>query len=568
MKKSFRKIAILAAITFLAVVTIIIFLKNPTIISNSKVEYRRDSVSNFIKIVSQSHRSVFDYSNHDSVLNFLANKLQKEGVETKIVNYDSTFIFKDKALYPKNIFGHIKPLNSDIKTNVLLIAHYDSRYKFNYNNRVEHSFGAADNGYGMALIFELLNSSKKYRQEWKRGLKILFTDAEEIGLVGMKLAYSVNKDFFKDIDFVINLEARGVKGPAVLFETSGNQKDIIKLFIENSNTTGYSYTSFVYNILPNDTDFSVVKNEITGVNFAVIDNLNFYHTSNDNFTNINHSSIKHYYLQIKPALKDLLLTNNDFKKLSTSSNQNLNKMVYYSIPFFGILAINETQQIYLFLIVLILFFFKIGLLIKDKTLDYNFLFRLILIYSAVSFGFFAVGLIISYIISLISGVKLILTYLPFIEFDYVIYFILILSLILTVRAVVKSCEKHKNFSLHLNLVASESLLFFLAIISYIFADDSFMLLSFLIISISFSLLDSLINLRYSYLIPYLFTILIFIPFIYLVALAITIGSLSIILFLSSFIVFQLISLSKLYFCTFVPLKHEKNGRYFQRYKTL
>ena len=82
----------------------------------------------------------------------------------------------------------------------------------------------------------------------------------------------------------------------MLFETSPRNDKLISLYKHAKYPYAYSLTGFVYNLLPNDTDFSVVKNNFGGFNFSVIDNLDYYHTSRDNYENISASSIQHYGL--------------------------------------------------------------------------------------------------------------------------------------------------------------------------------------------------------------------------------------------------------------------------------
>jgi Zn-dependent M28 family amino/carboxypeptidase len=47
------------------------------------------------------------------------------------------------------------------------------------------SYGAADDGYGIGVILETVSLALKNRTEWKQGIKVLFTDAEEPGMKGM-----------------------------------------------------------------------------------------------------------------------------------------------------------------------------------------------------------------------------------------------------------------------------------------------------------------------------------------------------------------------------------------------
>ena len=154
----------------------------------------------------------------------------------------------------------------------MLVAHYDSRYHNIVRGDTVYSYGAADDGYGLGVILESVNIALKYRPQWNQGVKVLFTDSEEHELDGMYNAVTNNYELFDNVNFVINIEARGVKGDALLFETSKNNASIMELYSNAKYKRGFSLTSFVYNILPNFTDFNHVKDSIPGVNFAVIDN--------------------------------------------------------------------------------------------------------------------------------------------------------------------------------------------------------------------------------------------------------------------------------------------------------
>ena len=108
------------------------------------------------------------------------------------------------------------------------------------------------------------------------------------------------------MNFVINVEARGVKGPALLFETSYNNSKVMELYKLAKQPHTFSLTSVVYKFMPNDTDFSIVKRDYPGMNFSVIDNLRYYHTDLDNYSNISLESIQHYGMAIEPIVHEYL----------------------------------------------------------------------------------------------------------------------------------------------------------------------------------------------------------------------------------------------------------------------
>ena len=95
------------------------------------------------------------------------------------------------------------------------------------------SYGAADDGYGLGVILENVDQALKYKADWKQGIKVLFTDAEEVGMMGMKAQLQNNREVFDNVGLIINLETRGPYGPALLFETSPGAH-----FISNSMSQG------------------------------------------------------------------------------------------------------------------------------------------------------------------------------------------------------------------------------------------------------------------------------------------------------------------------------------------
>ena len=122
---------------------------------------------------------------------------------------------------------------------------------------------------------------------------MLFTDAEEHELDGMRSAWEENRELFNGVNLVVNIDARGVKGPALLFETSPGNEKVMDLYSCAERPQGLSLTTIVYRLLPNSSDFAIVKDSIPGMNFAVIDNLKYYHTDLDNYSNISLKSVQH-----------------------------------------------------------------------------------------------------------------------------------------------------------------------------------------------------------------------------------------------------------------------------------
>lgn len=77
---------------------------------------------------------------------------------------------------------------------------------------------------------------------------------------------------------VLNLEARGTSGRAVMFETGTGNAAVVPALGDRV-PVATSLSDEVYRMLPNDTDFTVLREAgMTGMNFAVIGTSANYHT--------------------------------------------------------------------------------------------------------------------------------------------------------------------------------------------------------------------------------------------------------------------------------------------------
>lgn len=167
----------------------------------------------------------------------------------------------------------------------LLMAHYDS---------VARGPGAADDGAGVAALLEVLRALKAGAPP-ARSVMALFSDGEEDGLLGA-CAFAADETRLQRIGLVVNLEARGTRGPSIMFETSQPSEGLIQLFARASaHPISNSALGTIYDALPNDTDLTVFKRAgIPGLNFAFIEGDTHYHTSTDTIENLDERSLQHH----------------------------------------------------------------------------------------------------------------------------------------------------------------------------------------------------------------------------------------------------------------------------------
>ena len=186
-----------------------------------------------------------------------------------------------------------------------LMAHYDSATVEADENGHQHitdgtSLGASDDGYGVAAIVETLRALKAEGRQPENSLKIVITDGEEIGLVGAHNEMRHHRADYENVDLVLNLEARGMSGPALMFETSSNNSAVAGYFLSHVKqpVTG-SLLPSLYARMPNTTDMAALIPEgFTVLNIAAIGEADHYHHATDAPRYVDHSTLQHYGDQV------------------------------------------------------------------------------------------------------------------------------------------------------------------------------------------------------------------------------------------------------------------------------
>lgn len=171
---------------------------------------------------------------------------------------------------------------------VALMAHYDT---------VPDSAGAADDTAGVAAILEAVRAIRA-RGPADRTLVVLLTDGEELNLDGAR-AFWGGHPLRDRIGAVVNLEARGGGGRAMMFETGRGNAGTIGLFARaGARATGgvssNSLAVFVYEAMPNGTDFTIPKDRgVQGVNLAFIGRPEQYHAPVSTPDALDQGSVQH-----------------------------------------------------------------------------------------------------------------------------------------------------------------------------------------------------------------------------------------------------------------------------------
>ncbi|MET0191680.1 MAG: M20/M25/M40 family metallo-hydrolase [Pseudonocardia sediminis] len=165
---------------------------------------------------------------------------------------------------------------------VVLMAHYDS---------VPAGPGAADDASGVAAILETVRALST-GPALRNDLVVLLTDGEESGLLGAQ-AFTRADPLRGRPAVVLNWEARGSGGPALLFQTSPGNARLIDAYRAVPHPAGHSALAAAYSLLPNDTDLSpFLAAGRPGLNSAFIERASRYHTPGDTPANLDPASVQ------------------------------------------------------------------------------------------------------------------------------------------------------------------------------------------------------------------------------------------------------------------------------------
>ena len=280
-----------------------------------KTEMDTFAISRHIEKLSENGpRSLFHPEANEAARDYIVSALEESG----LVNEDTTkapayqvqdYVAHDEEyqnFYLSNVIAHI-PANGENPSDeaILFMAHYDS---------VPMGQGASDDGVSVATMLEAIDYFTARMAEGytlNNDLVFAFVNGEEFGLYGSKAfmgldgepAFAGFDNITERIRFGVNLESRGTSGTVIMFETAANNYHTIELFSKlNKSVFSCSIATLVYDMMPNYTDFTSIKDVYQGVNMANITGGENYHTQNDSPENVGMS----YLSQQAEIVHDLI----------------------------------------------------------------------------------------------------------------------------------------------------------------------------------------------------------------------------------------------------------------------
>ena len=211
----------------------------------------------------------------------------------------------------------VKLEHPDASRSVLFMAHFDS---------VFNSPGAGDNMVSVAALLEGLRSLEQHGI-LRNNIYMLFTDSEEIALIGARGFVDEHPELIDKIDMVINIDGTS-SGGVILFERTPLSYPIIRFYRNASvRPIGFSLASFIYDMMPMGSDLMpFAAAGLNGFSISAMEGMNTWHTPMDSFENLSEATAWHYLLNTISLVN--YVANNDLEQLNATSRE----VVFF--PFF------------------------------------------------------------------------------------------------------------------------------------------------------------------------------------------------------------------------------------------
>ena len=297
------------------------------------INFERENILGHIEMMSKEPHSMIHPEAKDKNLAYMADYLEtlnimnednlsKAGyqIQEEFYNKDNGYV---QSFDIKNLIVTIPATSRDSNTEALLfMAHHDS---------VPMGNGASDD---LVPVGGMLEAIRYYKDlidnkgyQLTNDLVFAIVDCEEYALGGSEIFMKRFDKFDNVVDRVklaVNLESRGTSGTLILFQVNQNNYELLRVFAKiNQNIFTSSIANFVYNNMPNYTDYDNFKDAWMKLNMANIGEGENYHTQNDNFENIGNA----YLTQTAHIIDGIIHATSDVKLSSLEGGPN---SVFYS----------------------------------------------------------------------------------------------------------------------------------------------------------------------------------------------------------------------------------------------
>jgi hypothetical protein len=268
----------------------------PTNTSPSEFDTQR-AIARLQRILGDQRPHPVDSDADDAVRGRLVAELKLIGLQPRLQEtMDCSAMPKTRVVSCSRVHNVIAALPS-IRPGpqLLLNAHYDS---------TPTGPGAADDGLGVATLLEVGSILKAAPPQ--RPVTLLFNEGEEFGLNGAH-AFVRPDSSARDINSLINIDVRGVTGPALMYETSVPNATAITAYAAGARRPyANSISTDFARLIPNTTDAVFFKPAgWTLLNYSIIGNETRYHSPGDTIAALDPRSVGHVGSEVLAATRTM-----------------------------------------------------------------------------------------------------------------------------------------------------------------------------------------------------------------------------------------------------------------------
>ncbi|MCJ8189966.1 M28 family peptidase [Sphingomicrobium aestuariivivum] len=238
------------------------------------------------RILADGTPHIVDSDEGDIVRERLVAELRSLELEPRIAEHRQCQAFTDSALMScATVRNVIVTIGQNDGPTLLLNTHYDSAIA---------SPGGSDAGIGVATMLEIARLIAA-EPDAGRAVTFLFNEGEEQGLLGAH-AFVTEDPAAETIDSVINFEARGTDGPAIMFRTSQPNDGLIARYAAAAERpVANSLGADIATLIPNYTDVRAFadRTDWQSYDFAIAFNEARYHSMGDSVDALSIDSLHH-----------------------------------------------------------------------------------------------------------------------------------------------------------------------------------------------------------------------------------------------------------------------------------
>ncbi|WP_156029998.1 M28 family peptidase [Sphingomonas sp. URHD0057] len=245
------------------------------------------------RILGDERPHPVDSAADDAVRTRLIAELRASGLQPQVhETMDCSAMPRTRAVSCSRVRNVIATIPSRRPGRQLLLnAHYDS---------TPTGPGAGDDGLGVAVLLEVGSILKANPPP--RPVTLLFNEGEEYGLNGAH-AFVSGDSLARQVDSLINIDVRGVSGPALMYETSDPNGAAVGIYASAARRPyANSISTDFARLIPNTTDVVFFKPRgWTLLNYGIIGNETPYHSPGDTVAALSRDSLGHVGTEVLAA---------------------------------------------------------------------------------------------------------------------------------------------------------------------------------------------------------------------------------------------------------------------------